>query len=283
MSQANELSIAAPIGCLDAYFQTANRMPILSAEEEQKLARKLRDESDLDAARTLILSQLRFVIRIAKGYTGYGLALHDLVQEGNIGLMKAVRRFDPEAGVRLISFAVHWIRAEIHEFVLRNWRIVKIATTKAQRKLFFNMRRAKKSLNWFNQDEVETVARELNVKSKTVREMEKRLYAQDASFDGVDDDNQTSNLHVPAAYLTDCRLEPGVQLETENNEEYYSGRLHSALSELDPRSRNILEKRWLNEGKATLHELAAQYAVSAERIRQIEKSALDKLKTSLQS
>jgi RNA polymerase sigma-32 factor len=236
-------------------------------------------EQDIEAAQRLVLSHLRFVVHIARGYSGYGLPLADLVQEGNIGLMKAVKRFDPGMNVRLVSFAVHWIRAEIHEFILRNWRIVKVATTKAQRKLFFNLRSAKKRLGWFNNDEVQAVAKDLGVSPETVLEMEERMSGNDAPFDGYADSDDDDNLFVaPAAYLEDLRMDPASQIEASDWENHNNEQLHAALSSLDKRSRDILEKRWLDENKATLHDLAGKYNVSAERIRQLEASAIKKLK-----
>lgn len=279
---SKELAIAntLPTGSIDAYISAAYRLPMLSAEEEHSLAVRLQEEGDLEAARALVMSHLRFVIRIARGYAGYGLALPDLIQEGTVGLMKAVRRFDPDHGVRLVSFAVHWIKAEIHEYVLRNWRIVKVATTKAQRKLFFNLRSSKKRLGWFTQEEVEGVAKDLGVKPETVLEMESRLNNHDLAFDGIDrgDDDQAP---APAAYLADMRMEPSRQLERADTEENDKKQLYLALDGLDERSKAILEARWLAEKKMTLHELADKYGVSAERIRQIEKAAMGKLKAHL--
>lgn len=256
---------------LNAYIQVANSFPVLSAEREQTLARRLQGEGDLDAARELVLSHLRFVVHIAKSYSGYGLAQADLIQEGNVGLMKAVKRFDPEVGVRLVSFAVHWIKAEIHEFVLRNWRIVKVATTKAQRKLFFNLRSAKKGLGWLNNDEVEAIASDLDVKPQTVRQMESRLSAHDASFDAYTDDDDDQAYQAPAYYLEDHRYNPAKELEDSDWAADASSRLQQAMDQLDDRSRDILVQRWLSEDKSTLHELADVYGVSAERIRQLEK------------
>jgi RNA polymerase sigma-32 factor len=277
-----ELAIATtlPTGNIDAYISAAYRLPMLSADEEKSLALKLRDNNDLDAARMLVLSHLRFVIRVARGYSGYGLALPDLIQEGTVGLMKAVRRFDPDMGVRLVSFAVHWIKAEIHEFVLRNWRIVKVATTKAQRKLFFNLRSSKKRLGWFSREEVEGVAEELGVKPETVLEMEARMNNHDLAFDGAGSDDEQAPV-APASYLQDVRMEPSRQLERIDSEENDRSELYTALDELDERSKEILSARWLSEKKATLHELADRYGVSAERIRQIEKAAMNKLKAQL--
>ena len=278
------LELAIPMGSLEAYTQAVSRIPVLTAEEEKFLARRLRDFSDLDAARQLVMSHLRFVAHIARGYDGYGLAQADLIQEGNIGLMKAVKRFDPEMNVRLVSFAVHWIRAEIHEFILRNWRIVKVATTKAQRKLFFNLRSAKQRLGWFSRDEVAAVAKDLGVKPETVVEMEARMSGYDASLEGdADQDDETSSYSAPIAYLADMRADPAAELEANEWEAYHSGRLQHALADLDERSRDIVSRRWLSENKSTLHELADQYHVSAERIRQLESNAIKKLKAALEA
>jgi RNA polymerase sigma-32 factor len=271
-----KLAMAAPIGSLEAYISWVNQVPILSAEEEQYFATQYYDKGDLDAARRLVISHLRFVVRIAKGYAGYGLPQSDLIQEGNIGLMKAVKRFNPSVGVRLVSFAVHWIKAEIHEFILRNWKIVKIATTKAQRKLFFNLRKATKHLNWFTKTEVADLAKDLNVSEKEVRNMEARLQLQDEAFDLQD--HEENEWKTPAYYLEDHRYDPAVCLEAENWSEDREQKLHNALASLDSRSRDILNKRWLAEQKTTLHELAGKYDVSAERIRQLEKNAMDKIK-----
>ncbi|OGT90523.1 MAG: RNA polymerase factor sigma-32 [Gammaproteobacteria bacterium RIFOXYA12_FULL_61_12] len=267
-----------PTGSIDAYISASYQLPMLSPEEERDFALRLRDQGDLVAARALVLSHLRFVVRIARGYSGYGLALNDLIQEGTVGLMKAVRRFDPDQGVRLVSFAVHWIRAEIHEFILRNWRIVKVATTKAQRKLFFNLRSAKKRLGWFDQEEVAEVAKELGVKPAEVMEMESRLSGQDIAYDTPDSDDEDALGTTPSAYLRDTRMEPLAMLERQDSEEYRLSRLHSALECLDPRSHAILQARWLTDDKRTLHELADEYGVSAERIRQIEKNAMEKIR-----
>ena len=280
---SNELALTLPTGNIDNYVSAAFQLPMLSADEERELALQLRDNGDLEAARKLVLSHLRFVVRVARGYSGYGLALPDLIQEGTVGLMKAVRRFDPDMGVRLVSFAVHWIKAEIHEFVLRNWRIVKVATTKAQRKLFFNLRSSKKRLGWFSREEVEGVAEDLGVKPETVMEMEARLSNHDVAFDSTattDDDHPPSS---PAGYLPDMRMEPATQLERMDNEKNGKSQLYTALDGLDERSKAILAARWLSEDKMTLHELADRYSVSAERIRQIEKAAMKKLKTQLES
>ncbi len=281
---ANDLILAinpSTSGSLEAYVSAVNQIPILSQEEEQSLARRLTRENDLVAAQRLVMSHLRFVVHIARGYKGYGLPLGDLIQEGNIGLMKAVKRFDPDVGVRLISFAVHWIRAEIHEFILRNWRIVKVATTKAQRKLFFNLRSSKKHLGWFSKDEIEAVAGDLGVTPETVLEMEKRMSGHDTSFDAPVDHDEDSDYFAPASYLNDAGADPAQQLEQENWESHHTDRLQLALANLDERSRDILQQRWLAETKATLHELAAKYQVSAERIRQLENNAIKKLKDSL--
>lgn len=267
-----------PGGNLESYIRTVNSIPILSVEEERDLAERLHDENDLLAARHLIMSHLRFVVHIAKSYSGYGLAQADLIQEGNVGLMKAVKRFDPKYGVRLVSFAVHWIKAEIHEFILRNWRIVKIATTKAQRKMFFNLRSSKKRLAWFTADEVESVAKDLGVEPKVVREMEGRLSAHDASFDAtVDEDDDTAFL-APANYLEDHSADPARAVEIADSSADTHGRLTEALKALDERSMDILNKRWLSDKKSTLHDLADEYGVSAERIRQLEKNAMKKVK-----
>jgi RNA polymerase sigma-32 factor len=275
-----ELALA-PISNLSSYTDLVHKTPVLSAEEEYELATRLQQDGDLEAAQRLVLSHLRFVARIAKGYSGYGLPVADLIQEGNIGLMKAVKRFDPEKGVRLVSFAVHWIRAEIHEYVIRNWRIVKIATTKAQRKLFFNLRSAKKRLGWLNQEEVEAVAEDLGVTPSNVLDMERRLAQPDTSFDLPSDVDDEDNNFSPSAYLTGPEnADPSLSLEHDDFSAYQHQKLSSALANLDDRSRDIVSQRWLNDdSKATLHELAAQYQVSAERIRQIENNAMKKLKT----
>ncbi len=262
---------------LDAYIRQVNNFPMLSAEQERELAEQFHRDDDLEAAQRLIMSNLRFVVSIARGYLGYGLPFNDLVQEGNIGLMKAVKRFSPEHEVRLISYAVHWIKAEIHEFVLRNWRIVKVATTKAQRKLFFKLRSSKKRLGWFSQAEVDDVADKLGVKPETVLEMESRLNAYDLAYDQPHDDDDDSHF-APAAYLSDMRGDPAQQLEAEDWQSQHTSIMLSSLNQLDERSRDIIQRRWLDEDKATLHELAAQYQVSAERIRQLENNALKKLR-----
>ncbi|MGH8553808.1 MAG: RNA polymerase sigma factor RpoH [Methylococcales bacterium] len=261
---------------------SVSQLPKLSAEEERRLAISFRDHGDLDAARQLVMANLRFVVHIARGYHGYGLALPDLVQEGNIGLMKAVKRFDPEIGVRLVSFAVHWIRAEIHEFVIKNWRIVKIATTKAQRKLFFNLKKAKKGIGWLNPEEASAVAKDLGVKVETVYEMENRLDSHDMAFDPpVNEDPDESGHYSPSTYLANKSSDPAAMIEDSDWDQYEQTRLFDALEQLDERSRDILASRWLNEEKSTLHELADRYSVSAERIRQLEKNAMKKLKEAI--
>jgi RNA polymerase sigma-32 factor len=268
-----------PTGSIEAYITTVNRFPILSAEEEQRLARSLRDQGDLEAARQLVVSHLRLVVAIARGYLGYGLPHADLIQEGNIGLMKAVKRFDPERGVRLVSFAIHWIRAEIHEYVLRNWRLVKVATTKAQRKLFFNLRSMKKGPAAMTPDEIAHVASELRVKPEEVAEMETRLSGQEIAFEADDDDDAG---FAPAQYLTDRDAEPFALLDAKQSEEVQAAGLEQALGALDARSRRIIEARWLREkDTATLHDLAAEFKVSAERIRQIEVKAMEKMRKQL--
>ena len=271
----------APGANLESYIATVAAIPILTPEQERELAERLHYQQDLEAARILVMSHLRFVVHIARSYSGYGLNQADLIQEGNVGLMKAVKRFNPEVGVRLVSFAVHWIKAEIHEFILRNWRIVKVATTKAQRKLFFNLRSQKKRLGWLSQDEAQAIASDLGVEERTVYEMEGRLHAHDAAFDaGVDDDDDTAS-QAPAYYLEDKSADPALLIEHDNFEQDANDRLHSALADLDERSRDILQRRWLVEEKATLHDLAAVYNVSAERIRQLEQNALKKLKAAM--
>jgi len=280
MTNSLTMTLALPAGSLDTYISSVNRIPMVSAEEERELALRFQNEDDLDAARQLVMAHLRFVVKVARGYNGYGLPLADLIQEGNIGLMKAVKRFDPAVGVRLVSFAVHWIRAEMHEYILRNWRIVKIATTKAQRKLFFNLRSAKKRLGWMNKDEVDAVAKDLGVTSKDVMEMEMRMSNYDASFDGVVNDDDDENTFAPIAYLEDKSTGPEEQLELTQVEDLHQERLQHAIAALDDRSRDIIAKRWLTDNKATLHQLAAEYDVSAERIRQIENNAMNKLRAS---
>ncbi len=269
-----------PVGSLDAYIYRVNQIPMLSAEEEQDCAQRFREEGDVEGARQLVLAHLRYVVRVARGYLGYGLALNDLIQEGNVGLMKAVKRFDPKMGVRLVSFAVHWIKAEIHEFVLHNWRIVKIATTKAQRKLFFNMRQMKKRLGWLSREEVDAVANDLGVSREEVLVMEQRLNAMDAPYDGANsDDDEQSYKAVPAGYLHDVNSDPAHLFEQENSGTQNREKLHLALARLDERSQDILQQRWLLDDKAvTLHTLAEKYGVSAERVRQLEKNAMKKLR-----
>ncbi|WP_027330059.1 RNA polymerase sigma factor RpoH [Marinimicrobium agarilyticum] len=273
--------VLSPGSNLNGYVQVVGGFPVLSAEEENRLAEDLYYNGNLEAARHLVMSHLRFVVHIARSYNGYGLPLGDLIQEGNVGLMKAVKRFNPEKGVRLVSFAVHWIKAEIHEFILRNWRIVKVATTKAQRKLFFNLRGAKKRLAWLNNDEAHAVAEDLGVDVKHVREMEGRLSSYDAAFDAGEEDDDDSHYVAPVHYLEDKRYDPATQLEDANWEESSVNNLERALETLDERSRAILQRRWLSESKATLHELADEYGVSAERIRQLEKNAMKKVKTAI--
>jgi RNA polymerase sigma-32 factor len=280
---SNEIALTnMPTGSMDTYISAAFQLPMLSADEEYNLAVRLRDHKDLRAAQALITSHIRFVVRIARNYSGYGLALPDLIQEGTVGLMKAVKRFDPDMGVRLVSFAVHWIKAEIHEYILKNWRIVKVATTKAQRKLFFNLRSAKKRLGWFSKEEVDSVAQDLGVKPETVMEMESRLSGQDIAFDGpAQEDEEQQITATPAGYLSDMRMEPSSVLETVDSETHTKQKLMAAIQDLDERSRQILEARWLGDKKSTLHELADRFQISAERIRQIEKSAMNKLKVQL--
>jgi RNA polymerase sigma-32 factor len=276
------LDIRLPIGSIEAYIGRVNQIPMLSAEEELRLATNLQENHDLAAAKQLVLPHLRYVVRLAKNYSGYGLPLNDLIQEGNIGLMKAVKRFNPKLGVRLVTFAAHWIRAEIHEFILRNWRIVKVATTKAQRKLFFNLRSMKKHLGWFTEEEINDVAKDLKVKPETVREMEMRLNAHDAAFDGYDDDEDDHSF-APAAYLEDHRANPALELEKNDWSEQSGSMLQEAFKQLDARSQEIISHRWLNDNKMTLQELADKYQVSAERIRQLEKMAMEKLKVAISS
>ena len=269
-----------PQGSIEGYIRAANEYPMLTAEEEKELAERLYYHEDLDAAKKLILSHLRFGIHVARGYSGYGLPQADLIQEGNIGLMKAVKRFNPEVGVRLVSFAVHWIKAEIHEYVLRNWRIVKVATTKAQRKLFFNLRKTKQRLGWFNENEVDIVANELGVSKEDVIEMESRMTGADVGFDLPTDDAETET-YSPALYLEDKSSNFAAELENENFESQATEQLGTALQSLDARSQDIIKARWLDDNKATLHDLAAKYNVSAERIRQLETNALKKLKSAV--
>lgn len=283
MTYTTDLQLALPTGSLESYIQSVNSIPMLSADEERQLAERFHRDGDLQAARQLVVSHLRFVVKVARGYSGYGLAQNDLIQEGNIGLMKAVKRFDPAVGVRLVTFAVHWIRAEIHEFIIKNWRIVKIATTKEQRKLFFNLRSAKKRLSWLSHAEVSEVAEDLGVKPETVLEMEKRLHAHDASFDpGVDADEDDS-AYAPALYLQDTRYQPDTLVETDQHETRQSTQLNRAINSLDDRARDIVTRRWLRDDKPTLHDLAAEYGVSAERIRQLEQNAMKKLRLALEA
>ncbi len=281
-AQALRFPVPASLGSIESYIQAANRFPLLSAEEELSLARRFRDAQDLEAARQLVLSHLRLVVSIARGYLGYGLPHADLIQEGNVGLMKAVKRYDPERGVRLVSFAVHWIKAEIHEYILRNWRLVKVATTKAQRKLFFNLRSLKQHGGSLSPDEVEAMAQTLNVSSHDVREMETRLYGQDIALEANADEDEDS--FAPIAYLAAPDAEPILDIERKEREQLATTGLAQALEALDERSRHIVQARWLNEeDPATLHELAAQYGISAERVRQIEAKALQKMKATLLS
>ena len=277
---AHDVALAGPVGSLDSYIHAVGAIPVLSKENEQALARRFNEAEDLDAARELVMAHLRFVVYIAKGYTGYGLPLGDLIQEGNVGLMKAVKRFDPDYGVRLVSFAVHWIRAEIHEFVLKNWRIVKVATTKAQRKLFFNLRKNKKSLAWLSHAETQAVAKDLGGSPKDVTEMERRLSARDAIFDpapAADDEHS----FTPAAYLPSPDANPATLVEKADWTDDATARMTAAMKDLDERSRDILQSRWLTDNKMTLHELADRYGVSAERIRQVEANAIKKLRTAI--
>ena len=277
---AHDVALAGPVGSLNSYIHAVGAIPVLSKENEQALSRRFNETEDLDAARELVMAHLRFVVHIAKGYTGYGLPLGDLIQEGNVGLMKAVKRFDPDYGVRLVSFAVHWIRAEIHEFVLKNWRIVKVATTKAQRKLFFNLRKNKKSLAWLSHAETQAVAKDLGVSPKEVTEMERRLSARDAIFDpptAADDEHS----FTPAAYLPSPDANPATLVEKADWTDDATERMTAAMKDLDERSRDILQSRWLTDKKMTLHELADRYGVSAERIRQVEANAIKKLRTAI--
>ena len=283
-NQLMPLSLSAPGVNLGAYISTVNQIPILTAEQEKELADRYYYDQDLEAAKMLVMSHLRFVVHIARSYAGYGLPQGDLIQEGNLGLMKAVKRFDPNMGVRLVSFAVHWIKAEIHEYVIRNWRIVKIATTKAQRKLFFNLRSLKKSSKKLTLEEAKSIANDLNVTPEQVLEMQGRLTAYDAAFEAQGDDDDEGSTHVaPALYLEDNRYDPARLAENEDYEEQSTNALHDAMNQLDDRSRNILQRRWLDDDKSTLHELAAEYNVSAERIRQLEKNAMEKIKVAMSS
>ncbi|RDZ27532.1 RNA polymerase sigma factor RpoH [Lysobacter silvisoli] len=276
---SNSLPVPSALGSLDAYIGAVHRIPVLTAEDEQALARRYRDGEDLDAARELVHSHLRFVVHVARGYNGYGLQIGDLIQEGNIGLMKAVKRFDPEQGVRLVSFAVHWIRAEMHEFILKNWRIVKVATTKAQRKLFFNLRKSKTRLGWMNAEEVRLVAQDLNVSEREVLEMESRLSGRDIGFDAPADEDDDHAPPSPAAYLRAHDEDPSQSYEREDEEDNQLALLREGMAGLDQRSRDIVKRRWLDaDSKVTLQELADEYGVSAERIRQIEANALKKMR-----
>ncbi|MEJ2330698.1 MAG: RNA polymerase sigma factor RpoH [Gammaproteobacteria bacterium] len=277
----NAIATTLPTGSIESYVSAAFQLPMLTAEEEHDYAVRLRNENDLEAARALVLSHLRFVVRVARGYSGYGLPQQDLIQEGSVGLMKAVRRFDPDMGVRLVSFAVHWIRAEIHEYILKNWRIVKVATTKAQRKLFFNLRSAKQRLGWLSHQEVQDVAKDLDVKPETVLQMEARLSAHDLPWDLPGDADDDDSFASPSGYLPDTRLQPDQIVEQQDAAETRHDNLSVALEKLDDRSRDILSRRWLVDDKATLQELANEYGVSAERIRQIEKNAMKKLKADM--
>ena len=275
-----EMEALAPGGDLQAYINSVHSIGILTPEEERKLAEDLYYRNDLDAARKLVLAHLRFVIYIAKTYSGYGLSEADLIQEGNVGLMKAIRKFNPEMGVRLVSFAVHWVKAEIHEYVLKNWKIVKIATTKAQRKLFFNLRSKKKGLGWLTEEEVEAMAKDLGVKPSEVREMEKRLSGIDMPFDPLSDSDDDEASFSPSQYLEDMDANPADIFEKETFDENNANQLYEAINQLDDRSRDILQDRWLADQKLTLHELAEKYEISAERVRQIEKNAMKKVKQS---
>ncbi|GAB4393220.1 MAG: RNA polymerase sigma factor RpoH [Gammaproteobacteria bacterium] len=288
-TQLRVLDMALPIGSIDAYYHRVNQIPMLTAEQEYEYATKLQQDNDLDAARELILAHLRYVVRVARGYIGYGLPLADLIQEGNVGLMKAVRRFDPSIGVRLVSFAVHWIKAEIHDFVIKNWRIVKVATTKAQRKLFFNLRKAKKRLGWMNQVEIQQVAEDLGVSTGEVIEMERRLNAYDETFELTSDDgdedsgNHRGRVMAPSQLLEAPDADPAYQFEQLCEAHNSQQQLRYAFKQLDARSQEIITQRWLVDSKATLHELAAKYNVSAERIRQLENNALKKLRKHMEN
>ncbi len=281
MTKTSAFPVTLPTSSMESYIGAAFQLPMLSQKEEHDLALRWREQQDLDAARQLIMSHLRFVVRIARQYSGYGLPQQDLVQEGSVGLMKAVHRFNPDMGVRLASFAVHWIKAEMHEFILRNWRIVKIATTKAQRKLFFNLRSSKKRLGWFTDQEVQDVAKDLGVKPETVLQMEARLNNYDMAFDAQESDDEDAQHVAPAAYLQDMRMEPASALEQKDSIQDQNEQLYAALDTLDQRSQNILQQRWLSEKKSTLHQLADIYGVSAERIRQIEKAAMQKIQSQM--
>ena len=284
MSIANSLQVfdpTTPGQDLTAYIASVNSIAMLTPEQELELAKQYYYEDNVDAARQLVLAHLRFVVHMSKTFSGYGLSQADLIQEGNVGLMKAVKRFNPEVGVRLVSFAVHWIKAEMHEYILRNWRIVKIATTKAQRKLFFNLRSSKKRLGWLNNEEAEAMAQDLGVDAKVVRQMEGRMASYDAAFDADSDSDDEAAYKAPAYYLEDQASDLATNVEKDEWEEVTNNSLHSAMSELDDRSKDILNSRWLSENKATLHELANRYGISAERIRQLEKNAMNKIKVKM--
>ena len=278
---AHNLPVPSALGSLDAYISAVHQIPVLAVEDERALANRLRNDNDLQAAQELVLSHLRFVVHVARGYSGYGLQLGDLIQEGNIGLMKAIKRFDPDVGVRLVSFAVHWIRAEMHEFILKNWRIVKVATTKAQRKLFFNLRKSRTRLGWMNAEEVRAVAADLNVSEREVLEMESRLSGRDIGFDAPSDEDDEHAPPSPSAYLRTNDEDPSQAYERADSEDHQLSLLREGLAELDARSRDIVRRRWLDESKVTLQELADEYGVSAERIRQIEANAMKKMRTLL--
>ena len=282
MSNAIALPINLSVGTFDSYLNAVGQTSKLTSEEEHELAVRYRDNEDLDAARQLVMANLRFVVHVARGYKGYGLPLPDIIQEGNIGLMKAVKRFNPDVGVRLVSFAVHWIKAEIHEYVIKNWRLVKVATTKAQRKLFFNLRKSKNHLGWLNKTEAESMAENLDVDIKTVYEMEKRLSQHDMAFDMPNDDSAGESMTAPVNYLEQHNADPALLLENSDWKGYEHSQLSNAMQQLDERSQDILVSRWLNEEKLTLHELAKRYNVSAERIRQLEKNAMKKIKSSFE-
>ena len=279
--KSQSLAFDGPVGSLDAYVERVSSIPVLSREEELELAKRFHDHEDLEAARLLVLSHLRFVVHVARGYMGYGLPVADLIQEGNVGLMKAVKRFNPDMGVRLVSFAIHWIRAEIHEFVIRNWRLVRVATTKAQRKLFFNLRRMKKNLAWLSDEETNAVAGELGVEPREVREMEQRLAARDLSFDPAPDADEEDGVGSPSLYLPSPDLDPATTVEQEEWDGAVADSLTAALGTLDERSRAVIKARWLAEDKRTLQDLADEYGVSAERIRQVEATAISKLRAAM--
>ncbi|MDP1771615.1 MAG: RNA polymerase sigma factor RpoH [Methylobacter sp.] len=282
MSNALALPVNLSVGTFDAYLNVVRQMPKLTVEQERELALKFRDNGDLEAARELVMTNLRFVIHVARGYSGYGLSMPDIIQEGNVGLMKAVKRFDPDVGVRLVSFAVHWIKAEIHEYVIKNWGIVKVATTKAQRKLFFNLRKSKSDLGWLSNDEAVAIAKDLDVDVSTVYEMEKRLGSRDMSFDMPVDEATEESYVAPASYLHQHGADPAVLLENSDWVGHEQDLLADAMAELDERSLDILSSRWLVDKKATLHELAERYNVSAERIRQLEQNAMKKLRAAVE-